>query len=209
MATEVREISRSAKTDLELVRTIRTKSGIESQRAYSRLVNKYRNSMIFRFRGMVNNEDDAFELTQEAFAKMVANLEKFDETNAAFSTWLFKMTRNIFVDFLRKKREHVTSLSDLATYDDENNVTEFNISARDKTPDEIILTKERNLAMKNILNKMDKPELLKVIKMRYFDELSYEEIAEKTGKPLGTVKVYMKRAKESLRIEFSKAGITM
>jgi RNA polymerase sigma-70 factor (ECF subfamily) len=204
METKVTEKSKSALLDLELINSIKNESTNSTRKAYNALFDKYYKPMLFHFKGMVNIEEDAVELTQEALIKMSTNIEKFNEEQSAFSTWLFSITKNVFIDFMRRKKEDVTSLSEIGTFNEDSEVVEFDIPCSSLTPEQTMLTKERNVVMMRIINNMEKKEYATLIKMRYFDELSYEEIAEKSNKPLGTVKGYLNRAKELLKKEFEK-----
>ena len=190
-------------TDLELVFAIKEGSELESRRAYNALFKKYNSSMLYHFKKLVkNNEDDAKELVLEAFEKMSLNIEKFNQETAVFSTWFFKLTQNIFIDRLRKKKEEVSCISDLAVYDNENNATEFEVEGKEFTPEEELLRSEKNKKILEVINTIENKELVDVIMMRYFDGMSYDEISKATEKPLGTVKAFLFRAKGILKEKF-------
>lgn len=196
----MKEISKSAAADLELVTEIRTKGGIASERAYSKLFKKYHKSMLFHFKGMVGgNEETAKDIVSEAFIKMNENLDRFDGDTAVFSTWLFSMTKNLFIDSLRKKKENVVSISDLATSDNEDNVIEFNLVSKDENVEDSIIRNERMKKLVAIVDSIENKEIVEIIKLRYFEGLSYEEIANITGKALNTVKISLFRGKDLLR----------
>lgn len=206
----MREISKSAATDLELVTAIKEAEGRKKEAAFNALFKKYNDSMVFHFRGLVkNNEEVARELVLEAFMKVSTNIEKFNQETAVFSTWLFKLTQNLFIDRLRKKKEDVISLSDMATYDEESHTIEYDIASEDGTPESEILLKERNKKVNTIINAMENPELAEIVKMRFFDGMSYEEIVVATGKPLGTVKAFLHRAKQVLRKDLERANVSL
>lgn len=159
--------------------------------------------MLYHFKKLVkNNEDDAKELVLEAFEKMSLNIEKFNQETAVFSTWFFKLTQNIFIDRLRKKKEEVSCISDLAVYDNENNATEFEVEGKEFTPEEELLRSEKNKKILEVINTIENKELVDVIMMRYFDGMSYDEISKATEKPLGTVKAFLFRAKGILKEKF-------
>ena len=204
-----REISKSAAIDLELVEVIKGKDKKASEKAFNVLYKKYHDSMLFHFKGLIKDEEDAKELVLEAFMKMNTNLEKFNQETAVFSTWLFKLTQNLFIDRMRKKKEDIVPLSDLAFFDEEDYTIEYKIESKDGTPESALITAERNRKMNDIINTMDNKELSEVIKMRFFEGMSYEEISKATGKPLGTVKAFLHRAKDILKEEFVKANISL
>ncbi|MFZ9657709.1 MAG: RNA polymerase sigma factor [Crocinitomicaceae bacterium] len=102
---ENEHLSEKAKQDLHLVTA--AKSG--SQSAYAELMDRYRDSIYFMMLKMVKNQDDADDLTIEAFGKAFARLDQYSPS-FAFSTWLFKIASNNCIDFIRKKRIEVTSI---------------------------------------------------------------------------------------------------
>jgi RNA polymerase sigma factor, sigma-70 family len=156
---------------------------------------------------MIRDEEAAKDIILEAFTKANTSLDSFNADTAVFSTWLFAMTKNLFIDNLRKKSLDTTSISDIESYDTETHTVEFNIECPNKNPEGVMILEERNKKVFAIINAMNKPNLKELVIMKYFDELSYDEIAEKTGKPLGTVKALLFRAKELLKDDFEKAGI--
>jgi len=92
-------LSEKAKNDLVLVEM--AKNG--NEKAFSMLLNRYRDSIYFMLIKMVNNASDAEDLTIEAFGKAFRNLDTFTP-DFAFSTWLFKIASNNCIDFIRKKQ---------------------------------------------------------------------------------------------------------
>lgn len=204
-----RKISKSATTDLELVEVIKGEDKKASKKAFNALYKKYHDLMLFQFKGLVKDEEVAKELVLEAFVKANANLEKFNQEAAVFSTWLFKLTQNLFIDKMRKKKEDVVFLSDLASFDEESHVIEYEINSEDGTPESTLIATERNKKINDIINAMSNKEMSGVIKMRFFKGMSYEEISKTIGKPLGTVKAFLHRAKYILKKEFVKANISL
>jgi RNA polymerase sigma-70 factor (ECF subfamily) len=153
----MREISKSAATDLELVEAIKSEEGKKREAAFNALFKKYNDSMVFHFRGLVKNDEEvARELVLEAFMKVNTNIEKFNKETAVFSTWLFKLTQNLFIDRLRKKKEETISLSDMATYDEESHTIEFDIASEDGTPETEEKIKEDTKEVKMRLSEYDR-----------------------------------------------------
>jgi len=209
---ETKELSKSAKADLELVEAI--KRGDE--KAFEKIFKKYHDSLLFKFAGLAKDEEDAKELVLDAFVKLNTNLEKFDSDTAAFSTWIFKLTRNIFIDNSRslekRERSKTDCLSSLTSVSDsqesgENKGMEYHFKSDEENPEARMLTKELYKKMDEIINSMENKELSLVIRMNYFDGMSYQDIATEMNKPLGTIKAYLFRAKEILKKEFIEAGI--
>ncbi len=183
-------LSNRAREDMELVEKARK----GDQYAYSVLMARYKDSINFMLLKMVHNRDDADDLTIEAFGKAFLHLEKYTP-DFAFSTWLFKIALNNAIDFIRKKKLKTLSL------DDENDESSKYVFSKIKTsaldPEESIIKYQRAGIMRTILDELN-PKYKTLIEMRYFEELSYEEIAEKLNMPLGTVKAQLFRARNFL-----------
>lgn len=181
-------------TDKELIARIKNN---HDQKAYALLLNKYKNSLMFTVLKMVNNRDDAEDITMQAFTKAFKSLETYND-QYAFSTWLFKIASNTSIDFLRKKRLKTTSL-DRKMNKDEDSSSEFsqNILDPELDPEEKYVLKQRNLLMKEVVESMN-PKYRALIELRFYKELKYDEIAEILDIPVGTVKVRLYRAKTLL-----------
>ena len=206
--TQVREISKSAQEDLLLVEAI--KAG--DKRAFDKVFKKYHDSMLFHFKILSKDEEDAKELVLDAFVKMSTNLEKFDSEACVFSTWFFKLTKNIFIDNLRKKRNQECSISSL-TYnsdtleDDNKSSKDIFFQSEDGNPESKLMDKEQNRKMNVIIDSLGNQNLIDAIKMRYYHNMSYDEIADAMGTTTTNVKTYIFRAKEVLKRELKEIGI--
>ena len=188
---EFEHLSDKAKQDLVLVEE--AKKG--KQAAYAELMDRYRDSIYFTMLKMVKNTDDADDLTIEAFGKAFNRLEQYSPS-FAFSTWLFKIASNNSIDFIRKKRIQVTSMdSGFSNSDGES----IQIDARSTglNPEETIIQGQRIDHMRLLVSKL-KPKYRELVEKRYFEEMSYEEIAEEMNLPLGTVKAQLFRARDFL-----------
>jgi RNA polymerase sigma-70 factor (ECF subfamily) len=185
-------LSEKAIHDYGLIRSALDKG---NQKAYAELMNRYRDSVYFMLLKMINNKDDADDLTIEAFGKAFKRLSQYTPTYA-FSTWLFKIASNNCIDFIRKKKM-VTFSIDRTFENDEGGDMRMDIKAEGLNPEEHIIKKQKIKQMRDIVETL-KPRYRILVEMRYFDELSYEEIAEKLELPLGTVKAQLFRAREFL-----------
>ncbi|MCG2589823.1 RNA polymerase sigma factor [Rhodohalobacter sulfatireducens] len=163
------------------------------QEAFKDLMDKYQKPLYFHVLKMVKNHEQVEDLVQEAFMKAFRNLNSYN-TNYAFSTWLYRITTNHTIDYLRKKKLKTTSIDQpVKTRDGE---MEIQISD-DAETDRNIIRKERKKIIHNAIN--DLPEKYRrVIEMRHLQELSYQEIADQLDLPLGTVKAHIFRAREML-----------
>jgi RNA polymerase sigma factor (sigma-70 family) len=185
-------LTEKARHDYKLVK-LAVEQG--DQKAYAELMSRYRDTVFFMLLKMVNNRDDADDLTIEAFGKAFKRLDQYTP-NYAFSTWLFKIASNNCIDFIRKKKGIIISL-DKPYSNDEGGEYGMNIKAEILDPEEKVMKKEKIKMLHVVVEKL-KPKYRDLVEMRYFEELSYEEIAVKTGLPLGTVKAQLFRAREFL-----------
>lgn len=165
------------------------------QKAYAELLHHYRDSLYFMMLKMTNNPTDADDLTIEAFGKAFKKLGQYTP-DYAFSTWLFKIASNNCIDFIRRNNRLNYSLnSDFGDLDID--VVGRQIPGHDPDPEENIIKEQKIVLMREVVEKL-KPHYRRLIEMRYFDEMSYEEISSQLHLPLGTVKAQLFRAREFL-----------
>lgn len=193
------KLSPKAHEDYELV-----KSAIAgNERAYAELLNRYRASVYNHLYKMVRNHDDAEDLTLEAFGKAFNKLSTY-APHYAFSTWLFKIAVNNCIDHIRKKRLRMYSIDQPMEQGGDKDFT-GSIRALTRSPEEDVIREQRlQMVQKTITMLNDKYRLM--IELRYYQELSYEEIAVELDIPLGTVKAQLFRAKEMLYNLMQKPG---
>ena len=185
-------LSEKAQKDYELV--IRATKN-KDQQAFSDLMDKYKDPIYYMLLKMVNNDDDAEDLTLEAFGKAFNRLNQYTP-NFAFSTWLFKIATNNCIDFLRKKKKNVMSLDNRVSNNDGEEYM-FEIKSDGMTPEQIAMNEQKIQLMRQYVKKL-KPRYEILVEMRYFKEMSYEEISIELNLPLGTVKAQLFRAREFL-----------
>ncbi len=166
-----------------------------NQLAYAELLSRYRDSIYHTMLKMVNNHNDAEDLTLEAFGKAFRKLETY-APSFAFSTWLFKIATNNGIDFIRKKRLKLLSIDDTLSEEGDKDFSN-NIRSTALDPEEKYIRLQRKKIMRTLLNKMSEKYRV-MIELRFFKELSYQEIAEELDLPIGTVKAQLFRAKELL-----------
>lgn len=139
----------------------------------------------------VQNDEDAEDITIRTFSKAFDKIDSFDE-QYQFKTWLIAISKNEHIDFLRKKR---ASIFIEVTKDHQEEA--YKIVDDAPSPEDKIIT-EQNLAKLLTDIKKLKPKYQEVIHLRFFQELSYKEIAEKIDEPISNVKVKLLRAKKIL-----------
>ena len=151
---------------------------------------------------MCANADDALDLSQEAFLKAWRALGQY-QFEASFSTWLFRLTSNVCLDFLRrKKRRQELSLTE--SYEDSDAGEELSLPDPQPLPEEQAITGETRRELAQAMARLA-PDHREILQLRVVEDLSYEQIAEILDIRVGTVKSRLARARLSLR-KILKAG---
>lgn len=163
------------------------------EQAFAELMKRYKKPVYHMILKMVRNVDDAEDLTMEAFAKAFKNLQRFKK-DYTFSTWLFRIATNNAIDFIRKKRLETMSL-DTSFKDDSGEAVTIDVEDNELNPMEETIKSQKIELIRIFVDKLP-PKYQRLVKLRYFDELSYEEIAKELEAPLGTVKAQLHRARE-------------
>ena len=168
----------------------------QDEQAYAMLMERYKKPVYHMILKMVRNVDDAEDLTIEAFTKAFKNLYKFKK-DYTFSTWLFRIATNNSIDFIRKKKLDTMSLN--TAYQDESgaNVT-IDVKDKNLNPQEEAIKAQKIELIQLFVTKLP-AKYQRLVRLRYFRELSYEEIARELEAPLGTVKAQLHRARELLQ----------
>lgn len=184
-------LSDRAKADYTLVL-----SAIDGQQdSYTKLMSRYRGAIHQMMYKMVGNNEDAADLTQEAFTKAFRKLPSY-EPRYAFSTWLFKIATNNCIDHIRKKRLVTLSIDETIKEDSDQQFS-YNIRSNALDPEQRLVTEQRSKMMQSLVGQLS-TKYRQMIEMRFYQELSYDEIAIELNIPLGTVKAQLFRAKEML-----------
>ena len=185
-----RQFSDKALHDFKLIDQA-TNQGDEG--AFAKLMERYKKPVYHMILKMVRNVDDAEDLTIEAFAKAFKNLKRFKK-DYTFSTWLFRIATNNAIDFIRKKKLETYSLNTSFT-DESGDSVNIDVEDRNLTPDEETIKTQKIELVRMFVTKLP-AKYQRLVRLRYFDELSYEEIAQEIEAPLGTVKAQLHRARE-------------
>ncbi len=164
------------------------------EKAFAKLMSRYKDAIYFMLLKMVNNKNDAEDLTLEAFGKAFKNLQQYSP-NYAFSTWLFKIATNNCIDFLRKRRGVYVSIEN--NQENGENDAPIRLRSTEPNPEEKLIRIQKAFLMRKIVHRL-KPRYRILVELRYFREFSYEEIAKELNLPLGTVKAQLFRAREML-----------
>ncbi len=185
-----RQFSDKALEDFDLIDEATLKG---DETAFAKLMDRYKKPVYHMILKMVRNVDDAEDLTIEAFAKAFKNLKRFKK-DYTFSTWLFRIATNNAIDFIRKKKLETYSLNTSFT-DDSGDAVNIDVEDRNLTPDEETIKTQKIELVRMFVTKLP-AKYQRLVRLRYFDELSYEEIAQELDAPLGTVKAQLHRARE-------------
>jgi RNA polymerase sigma-70 factor (ECF subfamily) len=165
--------------------------------AFDALVRRYERQAFNFALKMTGNRDDAADVTQEAFLRVFNFIESF-RGESSFSTWMYRVLMNTFLDL--KKRHRIDKKT---VYLEEHRSTDGELLAKDiedtrATPEEVAVEHERQRAFLEAI--LSLPDYQRALVVMYHSEgMSYEQIAEVTRLPLGTVKSRMNRARLALR----------
>lgn len=160
------------------------------QTSYRYLLDLFWNDVHTFLQSKINDDSiDAEDITVITFSKAFDKIHSYNNSYG-FKTWLFTIAKNLLIDELRKQKNVIVSIEN-------ENKNIVNLLDENPTPEDKIII-EQNLAQlkKNI--KRLKPKYQKVINLRYFQELSYQEIADELQEPINNVKVKLLRAKKLL-----------
>ncbi len=163
------------------------------EKAFAKLMQRYKRPVYHMILKMVRNVDDAEDLTIESFAKAFRSLHRFKK-DFTFSTWLFRIATNNTIDHIRKKKLNTLSIDNRFT-DDNGDGIAIEVEDENLNPQEETIKEQKAELIQVFVDKLP-PKYQKLVRLRYFQELSYEEIAVELDAPLGTVKAQLHRARE-------------
>jgi len=187
-----KELSEKGKRDLLLInRALDT----GDTKAYNELMRLYRDPLYFMLFEKVGNEEIAKDLTIEALGKAFKKLHLY-VPDYVFSTWLFTIAKNNCIDYLRKNKLSTISL-DKMMVNDKGEKQRFDLPSDLPNPEKIMIKKQRIQILRHIVEQL-KPNYRTLVKLRYFKEFTYEEIATELDIPLGTVKAQLHRSRAQL-----------
>lgn len=161
------------------------------QTAFTFLLDRYWNEVYGFMLKRTENETDSEDITIETFSKAFDKIATYNP-EFQFNTWLIAIAKNVHIDLLRKKKS--TYLLEIT---DEEDRQAYNIADSSPSAEDVLIT-EQNLSRLLEFIKELKPHYQEVIQLRYFQEMSYQEIAEQLKEPLSNVKIKLLRAKKLL-----------
>ena len=184
--------------DVELVQT--AVAGREA--SFEELVRRYQRPIAAYVYRMVGDYDAALDLTQEVFIKVYNSLSRY-RAEFKFSTWIYKIAHNAAIDHLRRHAVREQALT--TSVDGERR--EIAIESRRLTPEQESERKERRSEIESVVQLLP-ASYRELVVLRHSHDLSYDEMAEVTGLPLGTVKNRLFRAREAMRDLLVQRGIS-
>ncbi len=158
------------------------------QTAFTFLLDYYWNEVYGFTLKRTENETNAEDITIETFSKAFDKIATYN-SEYQFNTWLISIAKNVHIDLIRKNK---SSLFIETTDQQAYNIADTTPSAED------VLITEQNLSQLLQFIKELKPHYQEVIQLRYFQEMSYQEISNKIDEPLSNVKIKLLRAKKLL-----------
>ena len=185
---------------MEIIKNIE-KAKIGDQVAFTFLLDFYWNEVYAFMLKRTENETDAEDITIETFSKAFDKLATYNP-EFQFNTWLIAIAKNVHIDILRKKKSSL-----FVEITDEEDYQAYNIADTTPSAEDELIT-EQNLSQLLQYIKELKPHYQEVIQLRYFQEMSYQEIANQLEEPLSNVKVKILRAKKILAEIIQKKGNT-
>ncbi|MBN2184171.1 MAG: sigma-70 family RNA polymerase sigma factor [Candidatus Krumholzibacteriota bacterium] len=172
------------------------------EKAFEELLTKYRSPVFSICLRMVKNHSDAEDLAQEVFIRTFNVLDRYNPLYP-FSSWLYRITSNLCIDFIRRRKKNIYSLDEPVSGSDGEMSRQLPADTVD--PDRELENRE----MMEVLNQAiaDLPEHYRIIViLRHQEDLSYGEISENLGIPLGTVKARIHRARNMIKQVFMEKG---
>ena len=161
------------------------------QVAFTFLLDRYWNEVYGFMLKRTENETDSEDITIETFSKAFDKIATYNP-EFQFNTWLIAIAKNVHIDMLRKKKSTV-----FVEITDEEDQQAYNVADSSPSAEDELIT-EQNLSRLLQFIKELKPHYQEVIQMRYFQEMSYQEMADHLNEPLNNIKIKLLRAKKLL-----------
>ena len=150
--------------------------------AFTYLFNRYRDAIRRLFAQRLGGTTDADDLLQETFIKVYINLGRYNP-DYTFGQWVYTIARNTFIDYMRRRQDDLPIDERFAAP-----------ASNAPTPEESVINLQQRTQIERYLERLT-PRYRRLVVLRFFDGLSYEEIAARLDLPLGTVKTQIHRAR--------------
>ncbi len=177
--------------EADLILVERVQSG--DREAFGLLVAKYQRRLLRLVMRLVRDPAEAEDVTQEAFIKAYRALPNF-RGESAFYTWLYRIGVNTAKSWLQARGKRVPVVSEIIDPED-GNVEDTGLLFNDETPERLLMSKQIGETVSDAMDALPE-ELRTAISLREIDGMTYEDIAETMGCPVGTVRSRIFRARE-------------
>ncbi len=185
-------------TDAELI--VRCIGG--SENSFEEIVRRYQRPIVGYVYRMLSDYDASLDVTQEVFIKVYNSLEKYSP-EYKFSTWLYRISHNAAIDYMRRNSVFQQSLE----AENADGTYQLQIESPNPSPETERERSEWRREIDSVIKCL--PTVYReLILLRHSQDMSYDEIAEITNLPLGTVKNRLFRAREMMRDIFIERGFT-
>ena len=161
-----------------------------NQMAFTQLLDVYWNEVYGFMLKRTENETDAEDITIDAFSKAFSKIAQYNP-DYQFNTWLISIAKNAHIDLVRKQKQ-----SRSVQFKDDDHAAYLIVDETPSAEDKLI--NEQNLSILLRFIKELKPAYQEVIQLRYFQEMSYQEISNQLDEPLSNIKIKLLRAKKLL-----------
>ena len=198
-----KEMSAQAKEDSSLVLILQNEetSSRDKERAFNSIYAKHEKQVLFFFKKRVKCVETAEDLRIITFQKVFENIGQFDREIGAFSTWVYKIAKNLFIDNARKQNFEVVSIDAMSELSLENGFSEaFQIKSNTQNPEQVLITEQETVRISKAINSLKKDSLKILANKRFIDGKSFEEITKELGLvDNSSLRVKIKRIKETLK----------
>ncbi len=164
--------------------------------AFAALVDRHKGRVYRTLFQVVGDEQDAQDLAQEVFLKVYRNLASY-RGDAAFTTWLHRLTLNLAFDWLRARKRRPLQVP-LSPPTDQEERPALELASNDAGPEELALREDRKRQLREAIDQLP-PDYREVVVLHHIHHLSYQQIAERTGAPVRTIETRLYRARNMLK----------
>jgi RNA polymerase sigma-70 factor (ECF subfamily) len=194
------ETLNKAQRDERIVDIIKNSSSErEKQKAFNELYSIYNKTIQTFINLKINDEEATEDLKMITFEKVYSNINSYNK-KYAFSTWIYTIAKNTVIDHVRKANFEVLSIDELSVENSDESY-EFQIKSDCLTPEQDMVRDQKILTIQKALDSIENKEVKRIMKLRYIQELSFEEIAEIEGVEIGcsSIRVKVLRGKKILK----------
>jgi RNA polymerase sigma-70 factor, ECF subfamily len=170
------------------------------EEGFEELVRRYQRPIVGYIYRMLSDYDASLDVSQEVFIKVYKSLDKYS-SEYKFSTWLYRIAHNATIDHIRRNSQNLQSLET----ESEDGAYQMQLESSAPTPEQNQERREWKSEIESVVKCLPSA-YRELIVLRHNQELSYDEIAEVTNLPLGTVKNRLFRAREMMREIFIERG---